>query len=169
MRTIDENEIRGSFVNCSRGEVKRLRLPHDLTDLPWEAMDFLGWTDPRAPLQCYLVVPMTDETLVGMQLRRNIGGEGAKRARMCSLCLTTHPGTGVSLMVAPRAGRSGRDGNTVGLGICSELQCSRYVRGLLPPPSPMAARETLTLEDRIARLRHNLESFAARVDPTVHA
>ena len=165
MRSIDERQIRDSFVNGSRGEVKRLRPPLHLDDLPWESMDFLGWVDPRAPLRSYLVVPMAGETLVGMQLRRNVGGSGARRARMCSLCLTTHPGTGVSLMVAPRAGRAGRVGNTVGIDICSELQCSRYARDLLPPPAPLTARETLTIEERVARLRRNLEAFVARVDP----
>ena len=36
---------------------------------------------------------------------------------------------GVSLMVAPRAGRAGQQGNSVGTYICSDLTCSLVVRG----------------------------------------
>ena len=66
-------------------------------------------------------------------------------------------------MVARRAGRSGRDGNTVGLDICADLDCSLYARGLLAPPAMSTAHETLPVEARIARLRRNLEGFVERV------
>src|SRR5690349_4519993 len=101
MRSVDEREVRASFVNASRGEVTRLRVPADLAERPWQDMDFLGWVDERAPLQCYLVVPAAGDGVVGIRLRRNAAGVGPRRARMCSLCLTTHPGQGVALMVAP--------------------------------------------------------------------
>lgn len=163
MERVSDRQIRASFVNCTRGEVSRLRLPQDLETLRWEELDFLGWVDPRAPLQCYLVVPMAADELVGVQLRRNAGGDGPTRARMCSLCLTTHPGTGVSLMVAPRAGRSGRDGNSVGVDVCAELDCSSYVRGLIPPPALSRVHETLTVEQRVARLQRNVQAFVRRL------
>jgi hypothetical protein len=100
--------------------------------------------------------------MVGIRMRRNTSGAGPRRARMCSLCLTTHPGQGVSLMVAPRAGRAGREGNSVGLDICAGLECSQYVRGQLSLPAISAAHETLTTEERIARLRRNVEVFVDR-------
>src|SRR4051794_32411019 len=121
VRRLTESEIRASFVNCTKGEVKRLRTPSDLDDQRWDNLDFLGWIDPRAPMQSYLVVPRGQE-LLGVQLRRNVGGKGPKRARMCSICLTHHSGPGVSLMVAPRAGSSGREGNSVGIDICADLR-----------------------------------------------
>ena len=47
---------------------------------------------------------------------------------MCSLCLTSHTG-GVTLMVAPKTGKAGQQGNSVGKYICGDLACSLYVRG----------------------------------------
>lgn len=162
MEQLTEAQIRASFINATQGEAKRLRVPADLADQPWENLDFLGWIDPRAPMQSYLVVPLAG-TATGIQLRRNVGGQGPKRVRMCSLCLTTHPATGVSLMVAPRAGSAGREGNSLGIDICSDLNCSLYVRGIVAPPTMSHARETLPVEDKIARLQTNAETFAARV------
>ncbi len=162
MEPVTDTEIRGSFVNASKGEAKRLNLPADLPDTRWADLDFLGWVDPKAPMQSYLVVP-AEGGLVGVQLRRNTSGVGPRRAKMCSLCLTTHSGQGVSLMVARRAGQAGRDGNTVGLDICAGLECSLYARGILPAPTVSAAHETLSTDERIARLQNNLSTFVDRV------
>jgi len=162
MDPLTESQIRESFVNASKGETKRANLPADLGEARWEDLDFLGWVDPRAPLQAYLVMP-SDDGPVGVQLRRNTAGSGPRRAKMCSLCLTTHSGQGVSLMVARRAGQAGREGNTVGLDICAGLECSLYVRSILPLPTMSTAHETLTTDERIARLHANLQAFVARV------
>jgi hypothetical protein len=80
---------------------------------------------------------------------------------MCSLCLTLRSG-GVSLMVAPRAGKAGQQGHTVGTNMCADLSCSLYLRGKLQTGTP-GVRETLTLDQRIERLVGNVESFLARV------
>ena len=45
MRALTEQAIRDSFVNCSRGEAKRLATPRDLDERPWDDLDFLGWRD----------------------------------------------------------------------------------------------------------------------------
>ena len=55
MTPLTEAEIRRSFVNCSQGEAKRLRVPLGLVDTAWETLDFLGWRDPGAPAAAYLV------------------------------------------------------------------------------------------------------------------
>jgi hypothetical protein len=161
VEALDESQVRGSFVNCSKGDARRLHLPEDLEDRPWADLDFLGWVDPRAPQRSYLVVPTGAHGLVGIAMRRN--ASSARRARMCSLCTTTHPGQGVSLMVAQRAHQAGRDGNSVGLDICADLQCSSYARGLLPLPATSTAHETLPPEARVARLRRNTGAFLSRV------
>ncbi len=57
MDPITERDLRASFVNCSKGDAKRLPAPRDLDDRPWEDLDFLGWTDPAFPGRGYLVVP----------------------------------------------------------------------------------------------------------------
>lgn len=66
-------------------------------------------------------------------------------------------------MVAAGAGKAGRDGNTVGLDVCADLQCPGYVRGWLPASTLTTLVETLPLEGRVARMWLNLESFLRRV------
>jgi hypothetical protein len=51
MRPLPEAEIRTSFVNCSKGEASRIRMPAGLSRTPWADLDFLGWTDPGVPLR----------------------------------------------------------------------------------------------------------------------
>ena len=48
MKALTERDIRGSFINCSKGEAKRLHVPRDLDGRPWDDLDFLGWGDPGA-------------------------------------------------------------------------------------------------------------------------
>ncbi|MEZ0579503.1 FBP domain-containing protein [Nocardioides sp. MH1] len=159
MHPVTEREIRGSFVNCSRGEAQRANLPASFDELPWADLDFLGWVDPKAPQQAYVVVP--GDRLLGIKLRRNPSSSG--RARMCSLCCTVHPANGVTLMAASRAGRAGREGNTVGVDVCTDLRCSGYVRGWAPAPVVSLLEETTTVEQRVERLLLNLDAFVRRV------
>ena len=160
MNPLTEPQIRASFVNCSKGEAKRLHVPRDLATRAWEHLDYLGWTDPQSPARRYLVAEV-DEATYGIVLRINEASVGMARRSMCSLCITVQSG-GVSLMVAPRAGKAGQQGNSVGTYICSDLSCSLYVRGRLQTGTP-GMHETLTVEQRAARLVTNLESFVAKV------
>lgn len=162
MESLTETQVRASFVNATKGEATRMNVPHDLDEQPWAALVLLSWVDPKSPLGGYLVMPTPEHGLVGVQFKRVSGGD-ARRARMCSLCTTTHGGQGVALMVAPRAGRLGRHGNTVGLEMCTSLDCSAYARGTLKPPGPRFAQETLSVEERVARLRRNALAFVDRV------
>lgn len=82
---------------------------------------------------------------------------------MCSLCLTTHPGNGVSLMTARKTGTAGREGNSVGLYICTDLACSLYVRGKKVPASGGRFKESLTLEEQVERTRTNLDAFLGKL------
>lgn len=167
MRPITEHDIRASFVNCSKGEAKRLALPvvprKDLADLPWEDLDFLGWRDPGAPERAYLVAER-DGRLVGIALRVTSGTSRSFTSRsMCSLCLTTHTSGGVALMTARRTGEAGRQGNSVGHYLCADLACSLYARGKREAAGSGAIDESLTLEEKIARTRTNLHSFLDRM------
>ena len=56
METLTEQQLRRSFINCSRGEASALTLPRDFAALAWPDLVFLGWRDPRAPLRGYMVV-----------------------------------------------------------------------------------------------------------------
>lgn len=156
---LTDAEIRASFVNCSKGEAKRLNLPRDLADASWPELDYLGWRDPQAPARGYLVTEH-EGRLCGIVLRAPGVGVG-RRASMCSLCMTVRSG-GVALMVAPRAGKAGQHGHSVGTPMCADLTCSLYVRGRLTTSSPFL-QETLTTEQRIARLVANVDTFVARV------
>lgn len=162
MRSLTEHDIRDSFVNCSKGEAKRVAVPRDLDERPWDDLDFLGWRDPGAPDRSYLVTERGGR-LVGLTLRLTSGHRGFLHRSMCSLCLTTHPGGGVSLMTARKAGAAGREGNSVGVYICTDLACSLYVRGKKVPQSTLRIEESLSLEEQIARATGNLSSFIDRV------
>ncbi|MGX5183609.1 FBP domain-containing protein [Streptomyces avermitilis] len=158
MRALTEQDIRDSFINCSKGEAKRLAIPRDLDERPWEDLDFLGWRDPGAPDRSYLVTERADG-LVGVTLRFPSSRRGFLHRSMCSLCVTTHPGNGVSLMTARKTGAAGREGNSVGVYMCADLACSLYVRGRKVPESGTRFEESLTVEEQIARMVGNLSAF----------
>ncbi|MEU4561547.1 FBP domain-containing protein [Actinoplanes sp. NPDC023936] len=171
MRQLDEKEIRDSFINCSKGEAGRIKLPAGFADgaVPWADIDFLGWTDPGAPQRALLVVPGGAGTgrdgAAGIVLRRPEAIKvSAMRSSMCRICLTDHASSGVGLFVAPLAGPAGRRGNTVGEYICSDLACSLYLRGKRQPKMRLVCREeTLTLPERIDRAMTNLAAFTDRI------
>ena len=128
VRPLTEPDIRASFVNCSKGEARRLNLPRDLAESPWPDLDFLGWRDPGAPERAYLVAERRGE-LVGVALRpAQEARRSFTKSTLCSVCVTPHAGTGVALFAAPRVGAAGRQGNTVGAYMCADLACSLYVR-----------------------------------------
>lgn len=162
MRAITEQDIRDSFVNCSKGEARRMSVPRDLAERSWADLDFLGWRDPGAPDRSCLVTER-DGRLVGVALRFPSSQRGFLHRSMCSLCLTTHPGGGVSLMTARKAGAAGREGNSVGLYMCTDLACSLYVRGKKVPESGSRFEESLTLEEQIARTTANLSAFVDKL------
>jgi hypothetical protein len=171
VKPLTEQEIRAAFVNCTKGEARRLNVPRDLAGRPWDDLDFLGWRDQQSPERAYLVaeipglpgLPELGGELVAIALRCPGPGPLQKKTSMCSLCLTSHTG-GVTLMVAPRSGKAGQQGNSVGDYMCSDLACSLYVRGKKVvkglggrPP------ERLTLEEKVERTMANLAAFIAKV------
>ncbi|MET8546739.1 FBP domain-containing protein [Kitasatospora sp. NPDC004799] len=168
MEPLSENEIRASFVNCSKGEARRLNLPRGLAELPWEHLDFLGWRDQGAPDRAYLVAPYGGE-LVGVTLRSPMVRRSLTKSNVCSLCITAHAGSGVALLAARRAGAAGREGNTVGTYICGDLACSLYVRGLKNSTLVTRPNESLPVELQIERTMENLGGFLAKVLATADA
>jgi hypothetical protein len=163
---LGEKEIRASFVNCSKGEASRIRVPAGLADggVPWADLDFMGWTDPGAPLRALLVVPGVDGP-TGVVLRRPEPSKAnATRSSMCRVCLTEHGTSGVALFVAPLAGAAGRQGNSIGEYLCADLACSLYLRGRRQPKMRLVRREeTLSLHERIDRAMTNLTAFTSRI------
>jgi hypothetical protein len=162
MKSLTEQDIRTSFVNCSKGEAKRLAVPRDLDERPWDDLDFLGWRDPGAPDRSY-VVTERDGRLMGVTLRFQAAQRGFLHRSMCSVCLTTHPRGGVTLMTARKAGPAGREGNSVGLYMCTDLACSLYVRGRKVPESGIRIEESLSVAEQIDRARGHLHAFLDRL------
>ncbi len=163
MRALGDKEIRASFVNCSKGEARRLTLPAGFAETPWSDLDFLGWRAPKAPDRGY-VVAERDEELVGIALRASTGARRSMlKSSICSVCVTPQAGSGIALLVAPRAGEAGRQGNSVGLYVCADLACSLYVRG--KKTSALARRfdESLTPEEQNDRTVRNLNGFLDQV------
>lgn len=174
MHPLSDAQIRDAFVNCSKGEAKRMSLPRELEQLPWADLDFLGWRDQGAPDRAYLVRPGSAEGdtegdakgsgPVGITLRIAPGvRRNLMRTSLCSLCLTGHSGGGVDLLAAPLAGQAGRQGNTVALYMCADLACSLYVRGKKTSVVAKRLDETITLDEQIARTMRNLDAFLAKV------
>lgn len=161
MTPLTEQEIRAAFVNCTKGEAKRLAVPRDLADRPWADLDYLGWRDPQAANRAYLVTVL-DGHPTAVALRCPTPAARQTRRTMCSMCLTT-PVDGVSLMVARKAGKSGQQGNSVGTYICSDLACSLYLRGRKDAGPGARLHESLTLAEKIERTRTNVSAFIATV------
>lgn len=160
MTPLTEPQIRRCFVNVTQGAAKRMHVPRDLAARPWDELDYLGWSDPQAPARGQLVAEVDGE-LRGVALRIPTATTAHARRSLCSLCLTQNSG-GVSLMVAPRAGKAGQQGHSVGTYICTDLACSLYVRRKRDTGAPRM-HETLTEEQRVQRLVENLRTFMLRV------
>lgn len=159
MKPVTERDIRSSFVNCTKGEAKRLAVPRELGEQPWDDLDFLGWRDPAAPDRAYLVAE-TGRGLVGIAMRRATPPAGQARRNMCALCLTSHTGGGVALMTARKARKHD---NSVGIYICDDLACSLYLRGRKDAGFGSRIRESLSLDEQVARTMANLTGFLAKV------
>jgi hypothetical protein len=162
MKPLTEHDIRASFVNSTKGEAKRMHVPRDLGERPWDDLDFLGWTDPSAPDRSYLVIEL-DGRLAGIALRR-AAQAGRARKTMCTWCLTTHTGDGVALLSARKAGKQGQLGNTVGVYVCADLACSLYLRGRKSAGPGSRFREALTLDEQAERLVSGISAFLDRVN-----
>ncbi len=160
MKPLTESDIRGSLVNASRGDAERMTLP-GLHEVVWEDREFLGWRDPRAHQRGY-IVHWQDDRPVGIALRAAETRMSPGISAMCSLCRTPQPAHQVSLFTAPRAGDAGRDGNTVGTYICSDLACSLIIR-IAPPRSDLQPDPREVIASRAAGLRSRLDAFTRQI------
>ena len=137
MLPIVEKTLRTSFVNASRKETTDITLPAGFETLDWDALDYLGWRDPKIGRRAYAVVPTLDGELIGILFRQ---AEASPRSRaQCSWCQDVKLPNDVTFYSAKRSGPAGRNGNTVGTLVCQDFQCSRNVRKLPPPAASRIA------------------------------
>ena len=160
MRELTESEIRGSFVNATKGEIDRMPLP-GLHEVMWDSREYLGWRDPGAPLRGYLVHWLGDRP-VGVILRASEVSLRHGISAMCALCRTPQPSDQVTMFSAPKAGESGRNGNSVGTYISDDLACSIIIR-ILPAPHPMQPSPDEVLAKRTAGLVERVQNFTDSV------
>ncbi|WP_204262224.1 FBP domain-containing protein [Blastococcus saxobsidens] len=152
-----EQQVRRSFINCSRGEAAGLTLPRGFASLAWDDIELLGWRDAKAPLRGYLVV-QEEGRPVGISLRAADTRMSSRTPAMCLLCQTARSGDAVSLFTARRMGEAGRNGNTVGTYICADLRCAERARTEIPPWLRDRDPEEVA-EERVADLRERVHGF----------
>lgn len=162
MQQHTENELRRSFVNCTRGAAERIGIPKDLLASDWSQRVFLGWTDPKAPQNGY-VVAETEDGLKGLVLHKN-PKRGRNHAQMCQICLTLHSGSGIAMVSIPRTTSVKERYRSMGTYICEDLGCSDYTRGIRRPEGIRQMEETMTAEDRAERTLGNLRKLIRRVE-----
>jgi hypothetical protein len=160
MQPLRVDEIKQSFVNCSRSQVKSISWPVGNSEPDWANLDFLGWRDPKAPLRAFLVVPH-GASIVGLALRATCATERRRGSAMCNVCFSTHPANDVGLYVARKAGAAGKLDNTVGTYLCADLACSLYARGIRELPGPQA-EGMVERDERVRRLQRRLTAFVDR-------
>lgn len=159
VKTLDADEIRTSFVNLLPADAERVPLP-PLHDVIWAEREYLGWRDPQAPQRGYLV-HVLDGRAIGLVLRASPTAPPPGVAAMCSLCRSARPSDRVTMFTAPRAGKAGLDGNTVGTYICDDLACSHVLRQL--PPATATRSPSQLLAERTEGLAARLAAFTANV------
>jgi hypothetical protein len=159
MNPITETQLRAAFVNTSQRERAAIVAPPNLEELRWSDLDYLGWRDRKQPSISYVVAD-TDDGLIGVLLKQT---EARARSRpQCSWCEDVTLPNDVVFFGAKRAGQAGRNGDTVGVLVCDEFQCSRNVRKLPPLAYPGFDREAARLQ-RIEALRMHVQAFALAV------
>ncbi|WP_309131090.1 FBP domain-containing protein [Brevibacterium sp.] len=158
MKQLTENQVKKSFVNASRREVEKIRIPDHLAEADWSNREYIGWTDPKIPQRAYVIVSI-DEVPHGLVLRST---PSAKSQAMCNWCEDIHELGNVKMFVAKKAGSSGRNGNTLGTLIHGDFNCSELVR---TPPRAVEGQNDpeAFIARRVATLSEHAETFVRRI------
>ena len=161
MDTLTPQELRDSFVNCSRADAADLPLPPGMHEVDWSRREYLGWRDPRLPQRGYVVIP-TGSGPVGIVLRASEASMRSHAPTMCGWCQDVHVRRDVYFWSARRAGDAGRRGDTVGALVCASFECTENVRRT-PPPQFVGFDSARVIEEQIAGLGERVRRFAQAV------
>lgn len=152
MRPLSQEEILKAFPKKLRKKIKLL----NLVSIDWKNLDYLGWIHPSGHLG-YMVYEFNNR-LKGIILERPNRTLG-KGIRMCSLCYTLHPASGVRLFTyRPPSSRI-----TIGTYICADLSCSLYVRNL-KNTNIAQLLETISVFQKVKRFQENLRKFFLQIE-----
>ncbi len=159
MKPLTDADIRDSLINAHASEADRMPLP-GLHEVVWAEREYLGWRDPGSPQRGYIAY-WRDGRPVGLVLRasetRLRGGSA-----ICSLCNTPQPASQVTMFTAPRAGKAGERGDSVGTYICADLACSLLIR-IAPPQYEMQPSPDVVVATRATQLVERVDKFVSRV------
>jgi hypothetical protein len=158
--TLRAETVRRSMINCSRGDASRMSIPAEVLATDLAEREFVAWHDPKAPQRAWLVAEH-EGALAGV-LMRVAAAPPKRRTALCALCRTTRTSGDVSLFTAPRAGASGRAGNSVGTYLCDDLDCPATVR-LTSVTATVRPEVGRPVEDRVEGLRQRLDAFLVAV------
>ncbi|MFU8946125.1 FBP domain-containing protein [Mycetocola zhadangensis] len=159
MLPLTPRDITSSFINASRSQLSDLTLPANFASLDWDQLDFLGWRDPKLPRRGYAIVQGEDGP-VGILLQQ---AEAKMRARaLCSWCQDITLDDDVVFYGVRRAGKAGRNGNTVGTLICTDFGCSRNARKL-PAVAYLGFDVEAARDKQIETLRERVNRFVLEV------
>ena len=160
MLAITERDIRASLINASRKEISSLTLPTGFSDIDFDRLDYLGWSDAKFARRAYVVTDV-DGVLTGALLQR---AEQRVLARaQCTWCEDVTLRNDVQLFVARKTGPAGRKGDTVGTLVCANFGCSENVRRL-PPLAYEGFDRELARDLRIVKLGEHVRAFLAGLD-----
>jgi hypothetical protein len=159
MISLTEKAIRESFANASRKELTDLTLPAGFAEIDWSKLDYLGWRDPKYAKRAYIVVPV-DDAVIGVVLKQ--ADADPRRRAQCSWCQDVTLPNDVVFYGARRAGNAGRNGNTLGILVCENFECSANVRKA-PPMAYLGFDVNAARTERILGLRERAAAFAAAV------
>jgi len=158
MHPIPADRLRDALLNASKRERASILLP-DVAATPWNRLDYLGWRDPKQPLLGAVVADVDGET-VGVLLRQ---AERTPRSRaQCSWCEDVQLPNDVVFFSAKRTGEAGRRGDTVGILVCANFECSANVRRL-PPLAYTGFDREAERQRRIDGLRDHVTAFIRAV------
>lgn len=160
MKALTQAAIRKSFINASRSQTAAVNFPADFDEVDWENTDQYGWRDHKMPQRSYLVTELDGKPVTILLRAPELVSAGRKA--MCALCEDLEDNDDVYLFVAPKAGASGKNGNSVGTLIHSAFSCSRKVRADVLP-TPIHPDPELVKAERIRKLAERTAQFIQKV------
>ncbi len=151
MDPLTEEEVLTSFKGEREDDVP---LP-DLTNIPWDDLDYLGWVHPSGHLGYVVIVSPDDGGIKGTILRRGRFDGSKPGLEMCSLCHHVHRPNGTAMFTITHKNAERR--HSIGNIVCKDLDCSLRIRNLVQPASYL--NETLYPEAKIWRMQMALHRW----------